>query len=92
MHARAAQHRLGGRARREGHPTSGLIVRCAVLLPRLSRTDGACRKKERTLENLYAADVELTKEDLDKIAKIMETNPVRGDRAFGPQVEMRLWG
>ncbi|KAI0723536.1 aldo/keto reductase [Earliella scabrosa] len=49
-------------------------------------------KKERTLENLYAADVELTKEDLDKIAKIMETNPVRGDRAFGPQVEMRLWG
>ncbi|KAI0723538.1 NADP-dependent oxidoreductase domain-containing protein [Earliella scabrosa] len=49
-------------------------------------------KKERTLENLYAADIELTKEDLDKIAKIMETNPVRGDRAFGPQVEMRLWG
>ncbi|KAI0740678.1 aldo/keto reductase [Earliella scabrosa] len=51
-------------------------------------------RKERTLENLFGADVELSPADLEEIAQIMATNPVRGDRYLGDetQVSGNLWG
>ncbi|KAI0773743.1 aldo/keto reductase [Fomes fomentarius] len=50
-------------------------------------------RKERTLENLYGADVELSKADLDEIAQIMATHPVHGHRYFAPgdAVDAKLW-
>ncbi|KAI0794174.1 aldo/keto reductase [Fomes fomentarius] len=51
-------------------------------------------RKERTLENLHASDVQLSKADLDEIANIMETNPVHGARYFGDEhhENQKLWG
>ncbi|KAI0740687.1 aldo/keto reductase [Earliella scabrosa] len=52
-------------------------------------------RQERTLENLFGADVELSPADLEEIAQIMATNPVRGDRYLGdetPEVSGNLWG
>lgn len=51
-----------------------------------------CRRKERTLENLSGGDIELSKAELDEIAQIMATNPVQGDRYFGPAMDLKLWG
>ena len=52
------------------------------------------RRKERTLENLFGADIELSPANLEEIAQIMATNPVRGDRYLGDetQVSGNLWG
>ncbi len=47
---------------------------------------------ERTLENLYGADVELSPEDLADIARVMEENPLRGDRGYGDAIDLKLWG
>ncbi|KAI0708314.1 aldo/keto reductase [Earliella scabrosa] len=49
-------------------------------------------RKERTLENLAGADVELSQADLDEIAQIQATNPVHGDRYFGNDDAAKLWG
>lgn len=49
-------------------------------------------RKERTLENLYGADVELSPEDLADIARVMEENPLRGDRGYGDAIDLKLWG
>ncbi|RPD62073.1 aldo/keto reductase [Lentinus tigrinus ALCF2SS1-6] len=49
-------------------------------------------RKERTLENLHGSDVELSEVDLSEIAGIMATNPVRGHRYYGADVDMKLWG
>ncbi|KAI0723565.1 aldo/keto reductase [Earliella scabrosa] len=49
-------------------------------------------RKERTLENLAGADVELSQADLDEIAQIQATNPVHGDRYFGNDEAAKLWG
>ncbi|KAI0637671.1 aldo/keto reductase [Trametes polyzona] len=49
-------------------------------------------RKERTLENLYAADIELGPEDLADIARVMEENPLKGDRGFGDKIDLKLWG
>ena len=52
----------------------------------------AYSRKERTLENLLASDIEMTAADMAEIAKIMEENPVKGHRYFGEDPNMRLWG
>ncbi|KAL1939739.1 hypothetical protein VTO73DRAFT_9772 [Trametes versicolor] len=49
-------------------------------------------RKERTLENLYGADVELSPEDLADIARVMEENPLKGDRGYGDAIDLKLWG
>ncbi|KAI0363832.1 aldo/keto reductase [Pilatotrama ljubarskyi] len=49
-------------------------------------------RKERTLENLYGGDIELSSEDQAEVARLMEENPVLGDRALGPAVDLKLWG
>ncbi|KAM5530264.1 hypothetical protein V8D89_016074 [Ganoderma adspersum] len=49
-------------------------------------------RKERTLENLQAGEMALSKEDLDEFAQILDTNPVKGDRYFGDAVDLKLWG
>ena len=50
------------------------------------------RKKERTLENLYGGDIELTQAEKGGIASVMEQNPVHGHRYFGEEVDVMLWG
>lgn len=52
------------------------------------------RHKERTLKNLHASDVQLSKADLDKITKIMEKSPIHGARNFGDRHHgnQKLWG
>lgn len=52
------------------------------------------RRKERTLENLHGADVELSVADLEEIKKILDTNPVHGHRYIkaGDQFDKLLWG
>ncbi|KAI0773744.1 NADP-dependent oxidoreductase domain-containing protein [Fomes fomentarius] len=51
-------------------------------------------RKERTLENLHGADVELSAADLEEIKKILDTNPVHGHRYVkaGDQFDKLLWG
>jgi len=47
----------------------------------------------RTLENLQAADVQLTAEELKAIDDILAANPIAGDRYFGTSDEQaNLWG
>jgi len=52
---------------------------------------GSSRAK-RTIENLAAADVELSAEDLKEISEIMATHEVKGDRYFGNDKAILLWG
>ncbi|EKM55536.1 uncharacterized protein PHACADRAFT_184323 [Phanerochaete carnosa HHB-10118-sp] len=47
---------------------------------------------KRTLENTYSADAELTKEELDAIWEIINSYEVKGDRYFGAEQAMHLWG
>ena len=52
-----------------------------------------CRKASRTVQNVYAADVELTKAELDEIWGIINGYEVKGDRYFGADPKaMHLWG
>ena len=94
MHTCATEHRVGRLSRREGHPAPWLLVRwlfyplwLIITVHRLGH-----RRKERTLENLAGADVELSQADLDEIAQIQATNPVHGDRYFGNDEAAKLWG
>ena len=50
------------------------------------------RKKERTLENLAAGDVELTAADLAEINEVIAKHEVKGDRYFGNPEAAHLWG
>lgn len=53
---------------------------------------GLCRRrKERTLENLQAGEIALSKEDMEEFAQILNANPVKGDRYFGDAVDLKLW-
>ncbi|KAG8742006.1 hypothetical protein FRC11_014546 [Ceratobasidium sp. 423] len=45
----------------------------------------------RTLENLSSASVELTEEDQEEIKRVLEANPVSGDRYPKPGMAL-LWG
>jgi len=47
---------------------------------------------KRTLENLGAGDVDLSAEDLKEISEIMATHDVKGDRYFGNDRAILLWG
>ena len=51
-------------------------------------------KATRTLENLAAGDIELTKAELDEIAAIMAKYEVKGDRYLGGAADkvLHLWG
>ncbi|KAH9842659.1 aldo/keto reductase [Rhodofomes roseus] len=48
--------------------------------------------KKRTLENLAGGDVVLTEAELAEVAEVMEKYPVQGDRYFGDDEAMGLWG
>ena len=50
------------------------------------------RKAKRTLENTYAADIKLTKEELNSIWEIVKSYEVKGDRYYGDAMPMHLWG
>ncbi|CAE6433334.1 unnamed protein product [Rhizoctonia solani] len=45
----------------------------------------------RTLENLSSASIELTKEDQEEIKRVLEANPISGDRYPKPGMAL-LWG
>ncbi|KIK61818.1 hypothetical protein GYMLUDRAFT_42863 [Collybiopsis luxurians FD-317 M1] len=49
-------------------------------------------KATRTLENLKGGDVELSREDLASVEQVLVANPVAGERYFGKEVDMFLWG
>lgn len=56
-------------------------------------TLNANRNKKRTEENSAAADIELTPADLDDVKKVLEENPVKGNRyGAGTDAENHLWG
>jgi len=47
---------------------------------------------KRTLENFGAGDVELSVEELKEIGEIMAAHEVKGDRYFGNDRAILLWG
>ncbi|KAE9391993.1 aldo/keto reductase [Gymnopus androsaceus JB14] len=49
-------------------------------------------KASRTLENLQGGDIVLTPEESKAINDILAANPVAGDRYFGADVDVHLWG
>ena len=51
------------------------------------------RNAKRTIQNSYAADVELTQAELGEIWGIIDGYEVQGDRYFGGDPKtMHLWG
>lgn len=51
------------------------------------------RNAKRTIQNTYAADVQLTKGELEEIWGIIDGYEVKGDRYFGADPKaMHLWG
>lgn len=53
-----------------------------------------CRTANRILENIAGGDVELTQEELDEIAGILEKHEVHGGRYLGGPANsmLHLWG
>ncbi|KAH9853951.1 NADP-dependent oxidoreductase domain-containing protein [Lenzites betulinus] len=49
-------------------------------------------RKDRTLENLHGGDVELSSLDVADVARVMMENPVPGDRGYGAEIDLKLWG
>ncbi|KIK56338.1 hypothetical protein GYMLUDRAFT_204781 [Collybiopsis luxurians FD-317 M1] len=49
-------------------------------------------KATRTLENLKGGSVELTGEELARVDQFLLSNPVAGERYFGKEVDVYLWG
>ena len=70
-------------APRKGFPLATSVVEDA---------DGYDRKKERTLENIEAGDVELTAADVAEINEVIAKHEVKGDRYFGNPEAAHLWG
>jgi pyridoxine 4-dehydrogenase len=51
-----------------------------------------CRQAKRTLENVSAGNIELSAEDLKEIDEILAIYEVKGDRYYGDDKAMMLWG
>ncbi|KAI0718587.1 aldo/keto reductase [Cerioporus squamosus] len=81
-------------AAREGiTPALLSIAWVASLGPHMIPLPGSSRAT-RTLENLAAGDIELTKAELDEIADVMAKNEVKGERYLGGEANqmLHLWG
>ncbi|KAI0720960.1 aldo/keto reductase [Cerioporus squamosus] len=80
-------------ARKGISPAQLSIAWVASLGPHMIPLPGSS-KASRTLENLAAGDIELTKAELDEIADIMAKHEVKGERYLGgPANQMlHLWG
>jgi diketogulonate reductase-like aldo/keto reductase len=50
------------------------------------------RKKLRVLENLEAANISLTREEVEAINKLLTDSQISGDRYFGEGVKDYVWG
>jgi pyridoxine 4-dehydrogenase len=50
------------------------------------------RHAKRTLENVSAGNIDLSAEDLKAIDEILATYEVTGDRYFGDDKAIMLWG
>lgn len=50
-----------------------------------------CRRKSRNLENLAAADIVLTAQDMKEVNEIIATHSVKGDRYFGNDEAAGIW-
>lgn len=51
-----------------------------------------CRRKDRNVENMKAADIVLSQEDIAELNDVLKKHPVAGHRYFGETVDVRLWG
>ena len=52
-----------------------------------------CRRKSRTVENIAAADIILSEQEIAEVGKVLEDHPVKGGRYFeGPDEKAYLWG
>ena len=55
-------------------------------------SDPTYSHKTRNLENMKAAEIDLTPEEISEINQFIEEHPVVGHRYFGEAVNLRLWG
>ncbi|RDX56629.1 aldo/keto reductase [Lentinus brumalis] len=80
-------------ARKGITPAQLSIAWVASLGPHMIPLPGSS-KATRTLENLAAGDIELTKAELDEIADILAKNEVKGGRYLGGEANqaLHLWG
>ena len=43
----------------------------------------------RTLKNVYEGNLKMPQEDIAAVARLMDEHPIRGDRAFGMQIDLK---
>ncbi|KAJ3019103.1 hypothetical protein NUW54_g175 [Trametes sanguinea] len=73
-------------------PAQLSIAWVAALGEKIIPLPGSSRK-ERTVENILGGEIELSPEELAEIARIMEENPVKGDRGLTTKsIDLKLWG
>ncbi|KIK56438.1 hypothetical protein GYMLUDRAFT_99239 [Collybiopsis luxurians FD-317 M1] len=83
---------LNAVASKKGISTAQLCIAwVASLGPTMIPLAGSS-KITRTLENLKGGYVNLTKEEMDGVEKVLAANPVAGERYYGKDLDLFLWG
>lgn len=89
-------HRLGLCAWRQSHTHSRVLVRAIEGLFFSANSPLTSvfptRKESRTKENTFAATIKLTADEVAAVDKILEANPVRGNRYGESDAAFHLWG
>ncbi|KZT67695.1 Aldo/keto reductase [Daedalea quercina L-15889] len=91
-HNMASANAIHAIAEKKGLPSSQLAIAWVAHLGQHVLPLPGMSSKKRTLENLAGGDVVLTKEDLKDIDEVVEKYPVKGDRYFGDDNRLLLWG